>query len=85
MIHEIISGISVEQEAEENELREMLNKFLKHLPKQKWVTFLRRYWYLLSIKEIAEKSKTSESQIKSTLFRLRNELKTFLESEGIGI
>ena len=79
----IPSKTNIEQEIEENELAETLNKFLERLPKQKRVTFVQRYWYLLSIKEIAENSNASENQIKSTLFRTRNELKIFLEKEGV--
>jgi len=79
----IPSTTNVEQEVEENELAEILNKFIERLPKQKRVIFIQRYWYLLSIKEIADNSNASESQTKSTLFRTRNELKIFLEKEGV--
>ena len=74
---------NIEQDAEEHELTEILNKFLECLPRQKRIVFVQRYWYLMSIKEIAENSKASESQTKSTLFRTRNELKIFLEKEGV--
>ena len=73
----------VEQVIDEKELVQALNIFLEDLPDQKRIIFVQRYWYLLPIKEIAEKSEASESQIKSTLFRIRNELKTFLEKEGL--
>ncbi|MCL1793288.1 MAG: RNA polymerase sigma factor [Oscillospiraceae bacterium] len=79
----IASTASVEREAEENELAEILDRFLERLPKQKRVVFVQRYWYLLSINEIAENCHAGESKIKSTLFRTRNELKNFLEKEGI--
>lgn len=73
---------SVEQAIDEKELVETLDAFLEKLPRQKRVVFVQRYWYLLPIREIAGGLGTSESQIKSTLFRTRNELKTLLEREG---
>ena len=77
------STSSVEQAIEENELTGALNHFLATLPKQKQIMFMQRYWYLMSIREIAEQADESESQVKSTLYRTRNSLKVFLEKEGI--
>ena len=45
--------------------------------------FLRRYWYLSSIQEIAGDYEMSESKVKMTLLRVRNKLKQLLEKEGI--
>jgi len=44
---------------------------------------MRRYWYLSSVREIAEEYGLSESKVKMTLLRLRSKLKTVLEKEGI--
>jgi RNA polymerase sigma-70 factor (ECF subfamily) len=77
------SASSVEQAIEEKELVELLNVFLESLPKQKRLMFMQRYWYLMPIKTVAEHSGTSESQVKSTLFRTRKELKSHLEKEGV--
>ncbi len=85
-LDECVPNISnVEQSIDEKELVEILNSFLESLPKQKRIMFIQRYWYLMSIKAIAENLKVSESKVKSTLFRTRNELKTILEKEGITI
>jgi len=74
---------SVEQAIEEKELVETLNLFLENLPKQKRILFMQRYWYLMPIKAIAEQVGKSDSQVKSALFRIRNELKLHLEKEGV--
>lgn len=68
---------------EEKLLTEALNKFLAQLPVVKRRMFLRRYWYLSSIKEIAEEFGVSESKVKMILLRIRNKLKQALEKEGI--
>lgn len=45
--------------------------------------FIRRYWYLDSIGELADRFYMSESKVKSMLFRTRNKLRSYLEKEGI--
>lgn len=77
-----ISG-SVEQTIEEKYLIEILNRFLYDLSKEKRMIFLRRYWYLSSIQEIAGDYEMSESKVKMTLLRVRKKLKQVLEKEGI--
>lgn len=61
---------------------EMLNKFLGALSSDKRKIFVRRYFFLDSIESIAERFCVSESKVKTTLFRTRNELKNFLIKEG---
>jgi RNA polymerase sigma-70 factor (ECF subfamily) len=77
------STTSVEQAIGEKEFVELLNRFLESLPQQKRMLFVQRYWYLLPIKTMAEQFSISESQVKSTLFRTRRELKSHLEREGV--
>ena len=77
------SSSTVEQEIDKKELVEILNSFLENLPKEKRIMFMQRYWYLMPIKEIAQRSGNSESKVKSALFRARNNLKIILEKEGV--
>ncbi len=70
---------------EEMALTEILNRFLSSLPFEQRKIFMRRYWYLSPIKEIATEYGISESKVKMSLFRSRNELKNLLEKEGISI
>jgi len=73
----------VEKDVENNNLAKNLNDFLKELNKIDRIVFLRRYWYMSSIKEIAKQYGFSESKVKSKLFYIRKQLKRYLEKEGI--
>lgn len=73
----------VEQSVDEMALVESINQFLYAQPEQKRNIFIRRYWYLYPIRDIAETYGMGESKIASMLFRMRNELKLHLEKEGI--
>lgn len=66
-------------------LTEVINHFLASLSKEHRKIFMRRYWYLSSIKEIAEDYHMTESKVKMVLLRTRNELKLQLEKEGISL
>ena len=69
-----------QRETEGREIGEALNGFLETLSREKRVMFLRRYWY-----EVAARCGVGESKVKTTLFRLRKDLKTYLEQEGISV
>ena len=68
---------------EEKELGRIMNVFLDSLPKETRLIFLRRYWHVDTIAEIAARYGITESKVKSQLSRTRNKLRIFLESEGI--
>ena len=67
---------------DDEELAKVLNGFLRALPDEKRNIFVRRYWYLDSVADIANRFACSESKVKTTLFRCRNELRKLLEKEG---
>ena len=79
----VSDGSSVEQVVEDKMLLYSIEEFLYALPEQRRNIFIRRYWYLYSIQEIAKAYGMSESKTASLLFRLRNSLKAHLEKEGI--
>lgn len=64
------------------ELRRALNGFLESLAEEKRHIFLRRYWYLDSVSAIAKRFSISESKVKTTLYRLRGQLRDYLGQEG---
>ena len=64
---------------------EAINRFLRTLGEEKRNIFIRRYWYLDSVFEISKQFSLSESNVKTTLFRLRKNLKEYLEKEGFEI
>ena len=70
---------------EEQELVACINHFLKNLPKEHRVMFVRRYWYFDSITEIAERCAYSEAKVKTTLFRVRGKLLDYLKKEGYAL
>jgi RNA polymerase sigma-70 factor (ECF subfamily) len=79
------TGDSAEKTADDLALTESLNRFLGTLSVDSRRIFLRRYWYLTPVKEIAAGCSISESKVKMSLLRSRKELKKFLEKEGIAL
>lgn len=79
----IPSETGVEKVIEEMVLVKAINSFLYEQPEQNRNIFIRRYWYIYSIRDIAEAYGISESKTASVLFRMRNKLKIYLEKEGI--
>jgi RNA polymerase sigma-70 factor (ECF subfamily) len=79
------TGDSAEKTADDLALTESLNRFLGTLSVDARRIFLRRYWYLTPVKEIAAEASISESKVKMSLLRSRKELKKFLEKEGIAL
>ena len=63
-------------------LETALNAFLGGLDEEKRNIFVRRYWYLDSVVDIAKRYGISESKVKTTLFRCRNRLREYLNKEG---
>lgn len=79
----IPGGSNEDTRVEEAVLRDAINEFLGNLTKKNRILFVRRYWYLCSVKELAESMGMSESNVKVTLLRTRNRFKEHLENEGI--
>lgn len=70
---------------DEYALREAINAFISSLPKKTRIIFVRRYWYLSPISEIARELAVSENSVKVTLHRTRLAFKAHLEKEGIDL
>lgn len=66
-------------------LAEALDRFLGALSEESRKLFMRRYWYLSPIKEIAADYSMSESKVKMSLLRAREQLRQSLEKEGIDL
>ncbi len=75
----------IEQVINDRLFADTLNLFLAELPPKKRQIFVRRYWYLSSISEIAKDFALSENNVKVILLRARNELKRFLKKAGISL
>ena len=81
----IPDNLSAETAFEEKELSESINRFLSSLSGENRDIFICRYFYSDSIKDIASFFGTSESKVKSSLFRSRKALKEHLEKEGFDL
>ncbi len=73
----------IETEEERKQIREVINKFLREQSDVRRNIFIQRYWYLMSIKEVAFQQEMKGSQVKSVLYQMRAELKKRLEKEGL--
>jgi len=67
------------------ELTRVLDQFLRLLPQKDCCLFIRRYWYLDSLTEIASRYHMAQGSVKSSLHRSRKKLKQYLEQEGISV
>lgn len=62
-----------------------LDGFLADLPQRDRNLFLRRYWYLDSTQRLAKRLGMSQTQVTTTLHRLRVKLRAHLEQEGFEV
>ncbi len=66
-------------------ITDALNQFLQSLKPTARAVFIRRYWYVCSVKEIAVELSMTEGAVKMQLSRTRKELRQLLEQEGIEV
>jgi RNA polymerase sigma-70 factor (ECF subfamily) len=78
----IPSENSAEAAFEEKALCELISRFLAAQTAENRRIFMQRYWYLFSVKKIAEHYSLSESAVKMRLLRMREELREILIKEG---
>jgi len=88
LAHDELAGIisspqTVEDLIDEISLRDLINRWLESLSSEQRMVFVGRYWYFDSVTTISTKMDFSVSKTKMLLLRLRNELKEYLESEGV--
>ena len=76
------SSNEIENAMDHAELGRAISRFLQTISREKRVIFVRRYFYLDSVAEISRKCAVSESKVKTSLFRTRNDLRKYLIKEG---
>ena len=76
---------TVEQQVALRTLGREIDRFLRTLSHKDCCIFLRRYWYMDTTRQIAQRYHMTESGIKVNLHRTRKKLKQHLEQEGISI
>ena len=62
-----------------------VNAFLGSLPRRERNVFVRRYFYMSTIPDIADEYFMTQSGVKMLLSRLRQKLRVHLEKEGIDV
>ena len=80
-----IPDSSRDRELESKELGRILDAFLRTQSEENRMVFLRRYWYVDTIAEIAVRYGISESAVQMRLNRTRNKLAAYLAKEGIRV
>lgn len=74
-----------EKRMDSAEIGKVISDFLHSKEEIIRIVFVRRYWYMDSVKQIGERFGMTESKVKSLLFRTRKELKKHFDREGVSI
>ena len=83
-LSEVLSdGKDAQHALEVKELNEAVRTFLDNLSSNERDVFLSRYWFLLSVKEIAARFGFSPNKVSTMLHRTRRKLQTYLKEEGL--
>lgn len=75
----------VERELEGQELSAAIDRWLRALPREDRVLFLRRYWYGAELRELAVERGVSPNRLAQKMLRLRRSLKNTLEKGGFSL
>ena len=71
--------------ADEVAISTAINSFLASLPTRARMVFMRKYWYMDSVADIARAMGMTESAVKVTLYRTREKFRKHLDQEGITV
>lgn len=76
---------NTETAVEDTIVTEIINRFLDGLSPETRKIFVRRYWYMSTVRDIANDYGFTQSKVTVTLFRTREKLKKVLEKEGVSL
>ena len=79
----LASDATPEKSCEQNLLGQIINDFVRDLPREERMMFVRRYFYMDSVAEVAAHLGCSESKVKTTMFRTRKKLQQILIREEV--
>ena len=79
----VASPGDVAREVETLEVAAAVQKFLNTLPDTERRVFVRRYWHMEPIADLAARFSCGQSRIKSMLHRTRGKLQKYLREEGL--
>ncbi|MCM1488184.1 MAG: RNA polymerase sigma factor [Firmicutes bacterium] len=77
------SSRNIQAETEDRETVKAVNEFLEQLPKDRRIIFVRRYWFCHSVKDIAEDTELTGSNVSAILSRTKTALKDYLKERGL--
>lgn len=72
-----------ERALEARELEQAISRFVDGLPETEQLIFLSRYWFLAPVAEIAARLGCTQGKVKTSLFRLRQKLRLYLQEENL--
>ena len=75
----------VEETVENRDLARLLSDWLRSLPREDRLLFLRRYWWGTAVRELAAEAGCTENQMAQRMRKLRAALRQKLEEEGISL
>lgn len=81
----VSDGHSIKEELDAKYLSELIDKFLEDIKESDRKIFVCRYWYFDSIDDIAKRFGFTQSKVKMSLKRTRDNLKEYLIKEGVTI
>ena len=73
------------QQIESAAIAYVINRYLGSIPDRRMYVFVSRYFYMLSVPQIAKRLSCSASLVKKELAIIRSELRSELEQEGIDV
>ena len=79
----VASSGDVAREVETLEVAAAVQRFLNTLPDTERRVFVRRYWHMESVADLAARFSCGQSRIKSMLHRTRGKLQKHLREEGL--
>lgn len=79
----VLSDSAAGDEIDRVDFSLLLDGFLRSLSTESRVVFIKRYFFMDTVPEIAEDLKISESKVKSLLWRARNKLRNTIYKEGV--
>ena len=79
----LASDSTPEKSYEQSFLGQVINDFVRDLPREERMMFVRRYFYMDSVAEVAAYLGCSESKVKTTMFRTRKKLQEILIREEV--
>lgn len=79
----VSDGTEASESVEFKELQMAIDMFLSELPEKKRILFLRRYWFLQPVKEIAKDYGITEKTASMRLSRLREKLQQYLQEKEL--